>query len=79
VAALNRTFALSKVRGKEEAIKEAEKLKLEQNHFYYLLLAEFYKDIDKARVKPFLEKAFSLAKTRAEKKGIQTKIDQVDF
>ena len=33
VAALNRTYALSKARNKETAIEEAEKLKLTGNHF----------------------------------------------
>src|SRR5690349_12904983 len=46
VAALNRTYALSKANGKEEAIKEAEKLNLTNNHFYYTLLGELYRGID---------------------------------
>ena len=35
--ALNRTFALYKANGREEALIELEKLKLENNHFYNLL------------------------------------------
>ena len=35
VAALNRTFALSKANGKKEAIAEAEKLQLTDNHYYF--------------------------------------------
>jgi RNA polymerase sigma factor (sigma-70 family) len=35
IAALNRTYALSKANGKEQAIREAEKLKLENNPFYF--------------------------------------------
>ena len=38
IAALNRTYALSRVYGKSAAIAEAEKLKLENNHFYFSLL-----------------------------------------
>ena len=38
IAALNRTYALSKVNGKEEAIIEAEKLNLVENPFYFGLL-----------------------------------------
>jgi RNA polymerase sigma-70 factor (ECF subfamily) len=78
LAALNRTFALSKAHGKREAIIEAEKLNLNQNHFYFVLLAELYNDIDKAKVKSNLEKALSLAKTEAERKLIRTKIDSIN-
>jgi len=77
-AALNRTFALSKARSKNEALNEAKKLKLEKSHFYFLLLAEFYNEIDKTQVKPNLEKALSLAKTSAEKKVIQRKINALN-
>jgi hypothetical protein len=34
------------VYGKEKALKEALKIKLEQNPLYYALLAEFYKGND---------------------------------
>jgi len=74
-AALNRTFAFSKAHGKKEAIKKAEKLSLTENHFYYLLLAELYKDIDSEKVKPNLEKALSLSKTEGERKVIRRKIE----
>lgn len=79
IAALNRTLALSKARGKREAIVEAEKLKLDQNHFYFVLLAELYKGVDDNKVKPNLEKALALAKTQAERKIIQTKINSITF
>src|ERR1019366_5923239 len=46
IAALNRTYALSKANGKQEAIVEAEKLKLTNNHFYFTLLGELYCDTD---------------------------------
>jgi len=45
IAALNRTYALSKVKGKAAAITEAEKLDLVSNHFYFVLLGELYKDM----------------------------------
>ena len=41
VIALNRTFAHGKVYGKEKAIVEAEKLGLEDNHYYHELLGIF--------------------------------------
>ena len=77
-AALNRTFAISKARSKKEALTEAKKLQLDKSHFYFLLLAELYKGIDKTQVKPNLEKAFSLAKTSAEKNVIRGKIDALE-
>ncbi len=75
IAALNRTFALSKVSGKEEAIGEAEKLKLTDNHYYYTLLGELYRDIDNEKSRSNFEKALFLAKTRTDKQVIQKKID----
>ncbi len=48
IAALNRTYALSKVHGKSEAIREAEKLDLADNHLYHSLLGELYRDVDNA-------------------------------
>jgi RNA polymerase sigma factor (sigma-70 family) len=73
--ALNRTFALYKANGRQAALIEAEKLKLENNHFYFLLLGELYKKIDNEKAKSNFQKAFSLAKTQTEKQVIQEKID----
>jgi RNA polymerase sigma-70 factor (ECF subfamily) len=75
--ALNRTFALYKVHGPQAALVEAEKLKLEHNHFYFVLLGELYWTIDKEKAKFNLEKAYSLAKTRTEREGIQEKINNL--
>jgi RNA polymerase sigma-70 factor (ECF subfamily) len=77
VAALNRTYALSKARGKQEAIIEAEKLNLSSNHYYFTLLGELYKGIDNDKAKNNFEKALSLAKTSADKKAIQMQIEQL--
>jgi RNA polymerase sigma factor (sigma-70 family) len=78
IAALNRTYALSKANGKEEAITEAEKLNLVNNHFYFTLLGELYKDIDNKIAKQNFQKAFSLAKTQTDKQTIQKKIDSLN-
>jgi RNA polymerase sigma factor (sigma-70 family) len=72
--ALNRTFALYKANGSQEAIVEAEKLKLENNHFYFLLLGELYKSTDKEKAKGHFQKAYALAKTDRERKIIEEKI-----
>jgi predicted RNA polymerase sigma factor len=76
IAALNRTFALSKANGKQEAIIEAEKLQLTNNHFYYTLLGELYTDIDNTKARQHFQKALSLAKTETDKRTIQKKIDR---
>jgi RNA polymerase sigma factor (sigma-70 family) len=75
--ALNRTFALYKANGRQAALAEAEKLKLENNHFYFLLLGELYKDVDNKKAAVNFQKAYALAKTLAEKQGIQQKIDSL--
>jgi RNA polymerase sigma-70 factor (ECF subfamily) len=75
IAALNRTYALSKANGKAEAIIEAEKLKLTDNHFYFTLLGELYTDIDNQKARQHFQKALSLAKTQTDKQTIQKKID----
>jgi RNA polymerase sigma-70 factor (ECF subfamily) len=77
IAALNRTYALSKANGKEEAIIEAEKLKLTDNHFYFTLLGELYTGIDDEKAKLNFQKALSLAKTQTDKQAIQKKIDRL--
>lgn len=73
--ALNRTFALYKANGRQAALVEAEKLKLEGNHFYFLLLGELYTTIDNRNAKLNFQKAYALAKTQTEKEGIQKRID----
>jgi RNA polymerase sigma-70 factor (ECF subfamily) len=77
IVALNRTYALYKANGRHTALIELEKLKLEHNHFYYLLLGELYKTIDDAKAKSNYENAKALAKTQTEKQGIQEKIDRL--
>jgi len=79
IAALNRTFALFKVNGKEEAILEAEKLNLDGNHFYHVLLGELYSGIDDNKAKDFFRKAVTLAKTNSEKQVILKKMDLLLF
>ena len=74
IAALNRTFALSKTAGNEAAITEAEKLYLTSNHYYYTLLGELYKDIDNNKAKENFETAYVLAKTQTDKQTIKNKI-----
>jgi RNA polymerase sigma-70 factor (ECF subfamily) len=77
IAALNRTFALSKANGKKEAIIEAEKLNLTGNHFYFVLLGELYTGIDDHKAGKNFERALSLAKTKTDRQTIQDKINKI--
>ncbi len=77
VAALNRTYALSKTNGKLQAITEAEKLQLTNNHYYYTLLGELYEGIDNIQSKQNFETAYTLAKTQTDKQVIKKKIDRL--
>ncbi len=70
IAALNRTFVLSKVYGNEVAIKEAEKLNLSDNHYYFCLLGALYQNRNKKVAKEHYRKAMELAKTSADKDSI---------
>ncbi|UPZ16010.1 RNA polymerase sigma factor [Flavobacterium humidisoli] len=78
IVALNRTYALAKVKGKAEAIKEAEKLNLTDNHFYYSLLGNLYAETDTKKALEHFEKAKNLAKTTADKNIISKNIEQLN-
>ncbi|PWT73449.1 MAG: RNA polymerase subunit sigma [Bacteroidetes bacterium] len=78
VAALNRTYALSRAKGKLEAIVEAEKLKLTDNQFYFALLGELYTSIDNQKAKENFQQALLLAKTNPDKEAIQRKMNKLN-
>jgi RNA polymerase sigma factor (sigma-70 family) len=78
IAALNRTYALAKVFGNEQAITEAEKLALADNHLYHSLLGELYATIDKDKAVEHLESALKLSRSAADKKVIKDKISKLD-
>jgi hypothetical protein len=67
IAALNRTIALAKVYGKQQAIQEAEKLNLKNNRFYFSLLGELYSGIDNVKAKEHFSVALQMAPTTDEK------------
>ena len=77
IAALNRTYALSKANGLMEAIEEAEKLKLSNNHLYHSLLGNLYSSLNKEKAYEHYQKAYALAKSTADKKLISTKLNQL--
>ncbi|WP_313264431.1 DUF6596 domain-containing protein [Sphingobacterium sp.] len=76
-AALNRIFALYKVKGAKAALAEVKTLQLADNHFYFVLLGELYKELDNNKAIANFNRAKTLAKTTLEKEIIQQKIDAI--
>ena len=74
MAALHRIYALSKTGGKREAIAAAEKLKMNDNLLYFLLLGELYHGIDTEKARVNLQKSLELAKTASGKQTIMKKL-----
>lgn len=61
VIAMNRTYVLAKANSVKEAIQEALKLDMKDNHYYYCLLAELFRlDKDSSKEISFLEKALEI-------------------
>lgn len=77
IAALNRTYAVAKVYGKEIGIAEAEKLKLDNSNLYHGLLGELYIDVDNKKAIDHLTIASKLTKANADRKVILKKIEKL--
>lgn len=77
MAALNRTYALSKTLGNEKAIEEALKLNLTENHFYHALLGTLFMNIDQGKAILHIKKAIELAKSDHEKKSIEKHLKEM--
>ena len=75
MVALNRLFALYKVKGNKAALQEAMELKIDNNHFYHVLMGELYHNLDAAQALVHYQQANALAKTQPEKQGIQQKME----
>jgi RNA polymerase sigma factor (sigma-70 family) len=78
IAALNRTYALSKVYGNETAIEEAEKLNLNTSHLYHSLLGELYTETNRDKAIRHLKQAVKLTRSSADKKLILGKIKKIE-
>lgn len=78
MAALNRTYALSKANGKKEAIIAAEKLNLSNNHLYHALLGNLYTEIDNTIALSHFQTALKLTKSKADKTVIARNISNLD-
>jgi RNA polymerase sigma-70 factor (ECF subfamily) len=74
---LNRTYALSKVVGKEKAIIEALKLDLKENHFYHSLLGNLNTDMDNKKAIFHFEMAHQLAKSNTDKMTIENHLKKL--
>lgn len=77
IAAMNRTFALAKARGKELAIAEAEKLNLKDNHFYYSLLGNLYTGLDNKKAYAYFQTALRFARSAGDKATIKRSMELV--
>lgn len=75
IAAMNRTFALAKARGKELAIAEAEKLNLTDNHFYYSLLGNLYTGLDNKKASAHFQTALKFARSAGDKATIKRSLE----
>lgn len=77
MAALNRTYALAKANGKIEAIAEAEKLQLNNNHLYHSLLGHLYTDVNNKKALEHFNTALEQAKSNGDKHAITKNIHKL--
>ncbi|PZR24842.1 MAG: RNA polymerase subunit sigma [Citrobacter freundii] len=75
VAAMNRIYALAKVKGKLVAIDEALPLAMHTNPFWLALMGELYSGIEDRKAISFFEKAIALVDAGAAKKLLRHKLD----
>jgi RNA polymerase sigma factor (sigma-70 family) len=78
VAALNRTYALSKTTNKQIAIIEAEKLNLYGNYLYHCLLGYLYTGFDSEIALTHFETALGLTRSGHDKEKIKQYIRQLN-
>ncbi len=74
IAAMNRIYALAKVKGKLVAIKEALPLEMHASPFWLAFMGELYIDIDKKKAIIYLEKAIALADAETAKNLLRNKL-----
>ncbi|MCF1715634.1 hypothetical protein L0U88_13435 [Flavihumibacter sp. RY-1] len=74
VVALNRIFAVYKLRGAKEAIQLADQLQLKDNPYYYMLLGELYSNLDKEYSQECFRKAYQLVNTEADRRFVEKRL-----
>lgn len=77
IAALNRTYALSKANSKKEAITELLKIDLKDSHLYHSLLAELYNNYNQKKELEHLKIALNLVNNKTEKKVLIEKLNKI--
>ena len=77
IAALNRTYALCMVSGKEKAIAEALKLDLKENHFYHSLLGHLYTNKDNTKAIFHYEEALRFVKSTHDRSTIKNYVKKL--
>ncbi len=77
MAALNRTYALSKANGREEAIREAEKLGLDDNPFYFSLLGNLHSGVNNNKALHYFRRALELTHSEAGRRLIERNIERL--
>lgn len=77
ITAMNRTYAFSKVFGKEKAIHEMLKLDLKENHFYHSLLGNLFSNFDNEKAIAHYTLAYNLARSNNDKITIQNHINKL--
>jgi len=77
VTALNRTFAFAKIFGNPEAIKEAEKLRLDDKNTYHSLLGYLYSTINVRKSILHYERAISLTKSKMEIEALTKEVNKL--
>lgn len=78
VADMNRIYALSKVEGKEKAIREAEQLNLAGNPYYFVLLGDLYTEINPPQAVMHFKQAGRLARTNTDRQIINAKRESLE-
>ncbi|UOY06659.1 sigma-70 family RNA polymerase sigma factor [Muricauda sp. SCSIO 64092] len=77
IIAMNRTYAMAKANSVDEAIQEAHKLELKENHHYFCLLAELYRMKNNTDMEmDCLHKAMAFANKKNEKELIQDRLEK---
>jgi RNA polymerase sigma-70 factor (ECF subfamily) len=77
IAALNRTYALSKRDGKPVAIREAEKLGLTESPYYHSLLGDLYSGIDNEKAMHHFNLALTLIHSPATQATIRKNMEKL--
>ncbi len=77
IIAMNRTFALAMANTAQEAIAAAKQLNLENNNYYFWLMAELFRLNKEPKIEiEYLNKALALTTKKGEKDLLETKLEK---